>query len=271
MAIKPTKPTVPPAPSRSNPGATFSQLADAFAAFQTTLATYLDDVATFTDERADDAVAAALLGTLPPLTGQATRYARVSADGTVIEFRTAAQTRTDIGATTVGGALFTAASAAAARTTIGATTVGGALITAVDAAAARTAVGATTTGAAVLTAADAAAARTAIDFPSGLNATGTAPLYACRSWVNFNGTGTVAIRASGNVSSITDNGTGEYTVNFTTAMPDANYAVAITVSADIDRPIPAITTLAAGSIRIIIENAANFTVDPITVTVAIFR
>jgi hypothetical protein len=45
----------------------------------------------------------------------------------------------------------------------------------------------------------------------------------CRAWVNFNGTGTVAIRASFNVSSITDNGTGDYTVNFTTAMPDANY------------------------------------------------
>ena len=53
---------------------------------------------------------------------------------------------------------------------------------------------------------------------------GTAPLYMCRAWVNFNGTGTVAIRASGNVSSITDNGTGDYTVNFTTAMVDANYA-----------------------------------------------
>lgn len=48
----------------------------------------------------------------------------------------------------------------------------------------------------------------------------------CRAWVNFNGTGTVAIRASGNVSSITDNGIGLYTVNFTTAMPDVNYAVA---------------------------------------------
>jgi hypothetical protein len=47
----------------------------------------------------------------------------------------------------------------------------------------------------------------------------------CRAWVNFNGTGTVAIRASFNVSSITDNGTGDYTVNFTNAMPDANYAV----------------------------------------------
>jgi hypothetical protein len=55
--------------------------------------------------------------------------------------------------------------------------------------------------------------------------TGTAPIYPCRAWVNFNGTGTVAIRASGNVTSITDNGAGDYTVNFTTAMPDANYSI----------------------------------------------
>ena len=55
---------------------------------------------------------------------------------------------------------------------------------------------------------------------------GTTPLYMARAWVNFNGTGTVAIRGSGNVSSITDNGTGDYTVNFTTAMSDANYAYA---------------------------------------------
>jgi hypothetical protein len=57
------------------------------------------------------------------------------------------------------------------------------------------------------------------------NASGSAPVYAARAWVNFNGTGTVAIRASGNVSSITDNAAGNYTVNFTTAMPDANYSV----------------------------------------------
>lgn len=49
--------------------------------------------------------------------------------------------------------------------------------------------------------------------------------YLCRAWVNFNGTGTVAIHASGNVSSITDNGTGDYTVNFTNAMPDVNYSI----------------------------------------------
>jgi len=57
------------------------------------------------------------------------------------------------------------------------------------------------------------------------NATGSAPVYACRAWVNFDGTGTVSIRDSGNVSSITDNGTGTYTVNFATAMEDANYGV----------------------------------------------
>jgi hypothetical protein len=47
---------------------------------------------------------------------------------------------------------------------------------------------------------------------------------SAKAWVNFNGTGTVAIRDSFNVSSITDNGTGNYTVNFTTAIPNVNYA-----------------------------------------------
>jgi len=50
----------------------------------------------------------------------------------------------------------------------------------------------------------------------------------CKAWVNFDGTGTVAIRASYNVSSITDNGTGDYTVNFTSAMADANYSAIAT-------------------------------------------
>lgn len=68
---------------------------------------------------------------------------------------------------------------------------------------------------------DVAAAR----ITTALNASGSAPIYACRAWVNFNGTGTVAIRASGNVTSITDNVQGNYTVNFTTAMPDTNYCV----------------------------------------------
>ena len=67
-------------------------------------------------------------------------------------------------------------------------------------------------------------ARLADDATELSTATGSAPSYSARAWVNFNGTGVVAIRASGNVSSITDNGTGDYTINFTTAMPDANYS-----------------------------------------------
>jgi hypothetical protein len=59
-------------------------------------------------------------------------------------------------------------------------------------------------------------------FNSGYGSVATA--FGCRAWVNFNGTGTVAIRASGNVSSITDNADGNYYVNFTNAMPDANFA-----------------------------------------------
>ena len=58
-------------------------------------------------------------------------------------------------------------------------------------------------------------------------ATGSAPSYSARAWVNFNGTSVVAINASGNVTSITDNGTGYYTVNMTTAMSDTNYALVI--------------------------------------------
>ena len=75
-----------------------------------------------------------------------------------------------------------------------------------------------------VTAADVAATTLSINAGYGSNAAA----YGCRAWVNFNGTGTVAIRESGNVSSITDNGTGNYTVNFSTAMPDANYCANIT-------------------------------------------
>jgi len=65
-------------------------------------------------------------------------------------------------------------------------------------------------------------------FNSGYGSVTTA--YGCRAWVNFDGTtntgGFCTIRASGNVTTVADNGTGDYTINFTTALPDANYAVA---------------------------------------------
>ena len=62
-----------------------------------------------------------------------------------------------------------------------------------------------------------------LSFNSGYGSSAVA--YGCRAWVDFNGTGTVAIRGSGNVTSITDHGTGQYTVNLTTALPDTNYAI----------------------------------------------
>jgi hypothetical protein len=65
-----------------------------------------------------------------------------------------------------------------------------------------------------------------LKFDSGYGSVATA--YGCRAWVNFKGSGTVAIRGSGNVSSITDNGTGNFTVNFTTAMSDANFVGFVT-------------------------------------------
>ncbi len=65
---------------------------------------------------------------------------------------------------------------------------------------------------------------------------GDAPAYAARAWVNFNGTGTVAIRASGNVSSITDEGTGNYLVNFATTISDANFAALATSNEEVGVP-----------------------------------
>ena len=103
---------------------------------------------------------------------------------------------------------------------------------------------------------------------------GTAPIYACRAWVNFNGTGTVAIRASGNVSSITDNGVGDYTVNFTNAMPDVNYSVAVSGAAGSGNNFAAYestsTTRTASLVRVF-THGAGAGVDVTQVNVAVFR
>jgi hypothetical protein len=110
------------------------------------------------------------------------------------------------------------------------------------------------------------------------NASGSAPVYATRAWVNFNGTGTVAIRASGNVSSITDNGTGNYTINFTTAMQDINYSLAGTSGVDgaaesLGKITPAqnVSAFATGSIRIICTGNTTTLYDANPVSVQIFR
>ena len=95
-----------------------------------------------------------------------------------------------------------------------------------------------------------------------------------KAWVNFNGTGTVAIRASFNVSSITDNATGDYTVNFTTAMVDANYCALANGSYDFQNfgPSGEIKTRATGSLRFETRYQPNNTLyDHDECHVAIFR
>ena len=111
--------------------------------------------------------------------------------------------------------------------------------------------------------------------PNVLNAAGSAPMYACRAWVNFDGTGVVSIRASGNVSSITDNGTGSYTVNFTTAMSDTNYAVVATAGrtgfVDTNASGGFGATPTASAYRINTFDGGNSVRDCNFVNVAIFR
>jgi hypothetical protein len=118
------------------------------------------------------------------------------------------------------------------------------------------------------------------DPPLFQNTSGTEIGTLCRAWVNFNGTGTVAIRASYNVSSITDNGTGDYTVNFATALADANYSMAgstVQVSGVTWGFPPFLyssTAQTATSVRIattLINGATNGLYDYTHVQVAIFR
>ena len=113
------------------------------------------------------------------------------------------------------------------------------------------------------------------------NATGSAPVYACRAWVNFDGNlaGTTAPRASGNVSSITREGTGQYLVNLTTAISDSNYATLVSAqdsfqttghgqSRESSRAFPVNTT----SYRVTVYlTATNAFTDTTFISSAIFR
>ena len=105
-------------------------------------------------------------------------------------------------------------------------------------------------------------------FDSGYGS--AAPAYGCRAWVNFDGTGTTGanqtIRASGNVTSVYKNGTGDYTVNFTTSIVDANYAVTITTTTTTAARANALNT---ASVRVLTYDT-GFADSP-TVCVSIFR
>jgi hypothetical protein len=121
-----------------------------------------------------------------------------------------------------------------------------------------------------VTLADVAAAR----ITGALNAGGSAPIYACRAWVNFNGTGTVAIRASGNVSSITDNGVGRYTVNFATSMPDADFSAAASTSENVgvSAPVIFVTNLSVTGFLVDTRNQSNGALfDPSIISASVFR
>lgn len=115
--------------------------------------------------------------------------------------------------------------------------------------------------------------------PASLStASGSAPSYSARAWVNFNGTGTVAIRASGNVSSITDVGTGVYTVNFTTAMQDADYAVSLgagsttnTLHAVLLGNSAQVPSFATSSFRIVTVNGSGALTDQQDIHASVFR
>jgi hypothetical protein len=111
------------------------------------------------------------------------------------------------------------------------------------------------------------------------NLSGT-EVYTAKAWVNFNGTGTVAIRASGNVSSITDNGTGNYTINFTNALADTNYSVVGTGSTDGTygswglSPFSngtTVTTPTTTAVRVTMFVASVGAVDSPYVSIAVFR
>lgn len=122
---------------------------------------------------------------------------------------------------------------------------------------------------------------TANTAPVFQDSTGTPVGTLCRAWVNFNGTGTVAIRAAFNVSSVVDYGTGNYGVAFTNPMPDANYSVATTHAAPGSRALINYNSDVAGNFEAgyyaMIIGYYNSTTGGLTandgsiVTVAIFR
>ena len=210
---------------------------------------------------ADDTAAALVAANLPSLAGRNLDAVRVNAAANGVEFANV---------TAAGWALLDDANATAQRVTLGVPPIASPTFTGTPRAPTQTAGNNSTLLATT------AYTRTAI--PDVLNAAGSAPLYACRAWVNFNGTGTVAIRASGNVSSITDVGVGNYTVNFATAMVDANYSAIISHGFD---AIPSSTENDTGAFQrqnlagsftiFIIDGVSNSNVDASQVMLSVFR
>ncbi len=205
MAISP----LPDTPTRGQVRDDLVETTDAFLAALPLFVTEANATAVEVNTARDEATAAALLaqgGSGLDLTGQGGNVVGVNAGADALEFKTL---------TAFSQGLFEATDAEAARTTLG--------------------VGVPPPPIADPTDGDA-------DIPSlwagedvkaavkpALNASGDAPIYACRAWVNFNGTA-ATIRGSGNVSSLVRNALGDYTINFATSMPDANYCFNMSAS-----------------------------------------
>lgn len=127
------------------------------------------------------------------------------------------------------------------------------------------------------------------DIANAVNAAGSAPIFGCRAWVNFDGTRNVddtgasingqpvLIRGSGNVTSVVKNSTGDYTINFTTAMPDTNFGTTISVSSDASSAMifyedgSHTTARTTSSQKISIRSNIPTAVDRTSVSVMIFR
>lgn len=175
-----------PITSDTDPENLIQELLDASAAAVGAAADASADATTATAAAAAAAASAASTG-LPALAGKTLNFLRVKADETGYEARTPTQARGDLTAAKSG--------ANADITSMTALTAGGLPNATI----------------------------TAPNLSGGQS--GSAPVFGIRAWVNFNGTGTVTINGSGNVSSVGDNGAGDYTINFITAMPTASYAV----------------------------------------------
>ena len=100
------------------------------------------------------------------------------------------------------------------------------------------------------------------------------PEFKCRAWGNWNGAGTPAFRGSGNFSSITDNGTGDWTLNLSTAMPDTNYAVVLTprLESGVSGNVIGVMAYSTSSVRVQNVNLSGLAlIDSTFNNIAIFR
>ena len=137
----------------------------------------------------------------------------------------------------------------------------------------------TASGAPITLSGDTATLGSGADIKAAINASGTAPIYAARAWVNFDGSsGTIGTgRGSGNVSSVTDHGTGDYTINFTTDMPDANYCIAGSSGGQNSTSNGAVyqydqsTAKSKSLFRILIITTGGAATDTPQVAIAVFR